>query len=392
MSTSTSEQIPLPKLHNGNCQLINDTIYYLGGSEYDNNNEVKELNSAIYKLRLNQNLQLMEGIRWEKIKPEGRAIVSNLGRTIVMNNNQEIWLIGGNGGKNGEIIRVYDIEKNEWNLNKKQNAQLSSIFKKETSLLDTNLIKDSSNNYLYLFGGYLGINNALKPNLSLVKYSIKQKEWSKTPFDFPTTLNSEYKYHNSNRLFTVGGNDLNMKAIKMNYLSFIQLDLNQSKLQLTDGELPPAYLSNHSFIIIEDYLYLIGGNNTRMKDNLYQLDLKTYLWKKISISGLLPFNHGCLIEYNNHLFYLLGKDNNNKINQNIQIISLNQTKLITNYTVESTMLNTNTANSLPLILGIVIPIILLLLLVIILYYYYNNKKEKFNKLGTIEKTIPQNFT
>lgn len=90
-------------------------------------------------------------------------------------------------------------------------------------------------------------------------------------------------------------------------------DKDWSKLE-TSGDIPQARYS-HATIVSQDIMYIFGGYTSKdvASKDIYQLDLKSNIWKKLSVS--LPIAAPlCSTVFEDH-FYLLPK--NNMINNGI---------------------------------------------------------------------------
>ncbi len=260
-----------------------------------------------YKNDYNYNFYNNYHQKWISLESSNDIPTKRSGHESIVINNK-MYLFGGVDDSNNfkNDLYEFDLDSHIWRkINYKNEApNIRASFA---------MCKGYYDNTLLLCGGAT-VNNI---NKDLYEFNIKTSIWTKLYDDFTSFYGlsiSLYKHS----LLVFGGTK---GTIYSNKLFEYNLITNKKREINTSGVLPtPRY--KHQAIIINNYLYIIGGGSFKPTNNLidiYKLDINYLNWEKINMIGKIPINrvaHTCQLDKDtNNIIMFGGFDTNlNRLN------------------------------------------------------------------------------
>ncbi|KAI9294198.1 hypothetical protein K502DRAFT_330934 [Neoconidiobolus thromboides FSU 785] len=372
------QQILVP-MYGGNCEIVDNNLYYLGG--------VKKwpdsgFNRIVYNLNLNSQFSI-NSVPW-KFKN-----IDQLAPSIVYPNlftkDSLIYVRGGLYTPGIESVKTFDISLNQW-LTDEKNSQADIISNyynskdiqsnlKFTEYL-SNLVQINANEAI-LLGGFIDSptrNNSA--NKLITRWNTNLNTWNiDTLKSFPPIIDFA-SFVNNDNIISVGGQFYpNNEKVPMDtayVYNFNQRQLNEVKLS---GDIPKGRVGHQIVNLNQTHYIMLGGafstgrSNFTEVDDSYLLNIEEYKWYRLELENFKPSYKPCLVKYNDYLIYSLGYSSN--FTNSTQLIHVNQLKLVNTYQPKGE------SNSLPWILGFSIGgVILLVIIGLITYYYYKKHKQK----------------
>lgn len=245
-----------------------DKIYVVGG---DNSIEIDVLREAVD--RINPEATLQEALRRMRLD---------------------------NGSYYNKYLYSYDISKNKW---EKEDTDLNTRAYHKVNF-------DKSTNKAYIIGGKRlsknGIFEYLKNDIEILDLDNQTVTKDKTnPHQAANFSSFLYK----GNLIVLGGSVKNSKKGKKTFTNKIHtLDLNTG-LWYELGKMPIA--KETSGVLVNDKIYLVGGNNNKSLKSIESYNLKTGKWERIgelfkeSSKPALAKNENTIFIYDKNRIYTL---------------------------------------------------------------------------------------
>ncbi|KAI9295077.1 hypothetical protein K502DRAFT_330200 [Neoconidiobolus thromboides FSU 785] len=308
--------------YGGECEIIDDTIYYMGGQL---NNELFE--DIIY-LNLNQNFTIYES-NWHYLSISNKISMMYPNLISRGSNYNDIYFLSSNqksntGANNTNNFYFFNSKNQLFTKDSKSNLKASNDELLFPYLATWN--KDPKDDDKFILYG----------DEDLFIYSNNERGWTNMKsnlyqdkrMDHCSIINQK-----DNAIYYLGGRYFNNTLIPLNHL----LSLNTTSYEFTrvdlKGDLPKPRIGSKLVQLNENELLLLGGiydtNYTQYSKELYILNLREFKWTKISnlnennLIGYRP----CIVNYYPYIIIAFGytKNNNNK-----NLLLLNQNTLTFN--------------------------------------------------------------
>jgi N-acetylneuraminic acid mutarotase len=244
---------------------------------------------------------LSQNNKWYKLKVSGNIPCKRSGHNTVIVDNK-VYLFGGCSldNFNNEFIDndlcIFNLDTHEWVLL----LQKNNPFNRATYGMC------ATNYNSFIISGGVQSNNTMHPDL--YEYSICSNKWEKINDNIINNIygHSVNKFNNIYLIFGgTTGTEYNNKLYSYN------LNTNEYNEIFTTGEIPSKRYK-HQAIIIDIFLYIIGGGDFKPNTlliEIYCLNLKTLVWSKITTEGDIPnavVAHTCSYDSYDKLIYLYG--------------------------------------------------------------------------------------
>ncbi|KAI9298378.1 hypothetical protein K502DRAFT_346110 [Neoconidiobolus thromboides FSU 785] len=322
----------IPKLSGGNCMLIEDKIYYLGGSIQDNDNKPTP-NKNVYMLNLaDENFMINNNqAKWIKINNNGPpSMYGNIVQSS--NHSKEIYMIGGEGSNISQGFQVYNIDTNKWNTDEVASKGLSDILKKELNtvlpLTNTYTIKVDNKNIFYFGGKYTNKDKKLAYNEKIFYYNIDRGTWEVEKSSYKTSIDGGIFYLKL-AISNFGGKTSDNKYQDNKSYNAWLIDTKSSNINTIGGNNSIPTISKFSTVTDNnnEFAYILGGTDNKNGNSIYKLMTSTIkVDEPFEVEGLESYDNGCLVYYQDYLIYSFGSKNN-KYSDKTQLIQLNEKKL-----------------------------------------------------------------
>ncbi|KAI9298386.1 hypothetical protein K502DRAFT_255961 [Neoconidiobolus thromboides FSU 785] len=391
-----------PRISGGNCALVKDKVYYLGGSTQDNDNKVS-LSKDVYVLDLSdENFMInKDQAKWTKVNSEGPP--SMYGNIIQPDkDSDEIYMIGGEGSDISAGFQIYNVKTNKWKNNEKASKELSEQIKNKINvsnapLSNTYLInvvtsnENSNTKELYYFSGkYKSKDNTMKFNENIYIYNIEKNAWRASDTSYSATVDGAAVCLKSS-IQNFGGTKSNGKYQDGKTYNTWSIDAKSSSPNTFSGANDFPTISKFSYVYGEnnEVLYVLGGTDSKNGNVVYNMTTLTIrIDNQFNIDGLESYDNGCLVYYKKYLIYSFGSKKDSYSNKT-QLIRLSNKELTEKYTKDTPEKDTKT--NIGVIIGGSVGGFIGLIGIVsgLLYFYYLRKKSRKKKQLRPPKYIKQ---
>ncbi|KAI9298372.1 hypothetical protein K502DRAFT_322808 [Neoconidiobolus thromboides FSU 785] len=322
-----------PKLSGGNCMLVKDKIYYLGGSTQDSDNKIIT-NKDVYMLDLLNDSFMVNKTQAKWTKINSKAPSSMYGSIIQpVKDSDEIYMIGGEGSDIFASFQVYNIKTNKWTNNEKASTQLATLLKREnigSTLSNTYLANLDTGNIHYFGGEYTNRSKKMGHNEKVFTYNIESNVWIVEQSEYKTSISGGIISLKSS-IHNFGGKTSDGEYQDGKSYNTWSTDARSSNTNtFSGGRLFPA-ISKFSTVFDDrsGFAYILGSTDDKEGNDVYSIKTSTIkVDKSYKVDGFESYNNGCLVYYKEHLIYSFGSKDN-IYSDKTQLIYLTDKVLVT---------------------------------------------------------------
>ncbi|KAJ9064731.1 hypothetical protein DSO57_1027269 [Entomophthora muscae] len=388
-----------PYVYGGGCTIIKNTLYYVGGAT-DNLGRSPIKQNFMLDLSAPFSIDQYGEAPWKPVIASGNDISYSNFPAVVPQGDYGIFMFGGEETSANKSIQVLDVVDRSWSTEATSSLGWVKLAKLYSLPTNVSLSKSSfvqSDIYpeeYFVLGGrfYSGSeSSAVYPN-QVFKYNRTSNSW--TFFvDFKRKVQGHTTIVHNGKLFVIGGADPDsgFQAYPLDEVHYIDLRTGLTGTFSTKGDIPAGRVG-HSSVVVGSKVYSVGGANEAYLSSFFLglmivLDLNSYTWSTINVSGFIGNYAGCLAVYKGVLVHAFGFQG--MAMSNTQLISLKDNVILNSLNMLPD--NSQQVSAIWIVLTSVFGGILLLLLIFVLVYfiwrrYTNSKKVTKMPLPQVNQT------